>query len=122
MIIVFHMPTLRAVNVLEDEQVIDVPGRPHVIHVPGHTPGEVAYYLPDRNLLFSGDTLVTRDLMTGRDGGPQLPHRVLNQNDADANRSIDRLAELGQLTFLPGHGMPWNGEMRQAVEEARSAN
>ena len=104
---------------VEDGQVLDVPGRPHVIHVPGHTPGEVAFHLPDRGVLFSGDTLVTRNLYTGTLGQPQLPGRLLNADDADARRSLDRLQEIGHVTMLPGHGTPWEGTMAEAVDSAR---
>jgi glyoxylase-like metal-dependent hydrolase (beta-lactamase superfamily II) len=90
-----------------------------VIHTPGHTPGEVVFHLPARKVLISGDTLVTQNLMTGKHGGPQLPHRLLNGNDGQSRRSLERLKELGSLTMLPGHGRHWNGSMTEAVEIAR---
>ena len=55
--------------------------RPHVLHLPGHSPGEVAYYLPESSLLLSGDTLVTRNLFTGAHGAPQLTPVALNHDD-----------------------------------------
>ncbi len=106
---------------IEDGQVLDVPGRPHVLHAPGHTPGEVAFYLPEPGVLFSGDTLVTRDLYSGALGGPQLPHRLLNADDTAARRSLDRLREIGHVRLLAGHGNPWEGTMEEAVDLARSA-
>jgi hypothetical protein len=43
----------------------------------------------------------------------------LNQDDKQAHRSMDRLSELGSVTVLPGHGKPWKGSMKEAVEGAR---
>lgn len=104
-----------------DNAVLDVPGHPQVLHTPGHTAGEVAFLLADRNVLISGDTLVTRNLLTGELGRPQLPSPILNSNDKQANRSLDRLRELGQVTLLAGHGTPWRGNMAEAVAGARQS-
>lgn len=38
---------------------LDLLGQPVPIPVPGHTAGHCAYLLPDRGLLFSGDTIVS---------------------------------------------------------------
>ncbi|MBI3885744.1 MAG: MBL fold metallo-hydrolase [Opitutae bacterium] len=103
-----------------DGQVLDVPGHPVVLHAPGHTPGEIALHLPQRGVLLSGDVLITRDLVTGKNGAPQLAHRSLNRDTQLARRSLDRLRELGRVTMLPGHGRPWTGEMREAIELARA--
>ena len=117
---VFRGTRIRAADTFRDGDRLDIPGRPHVLHVPGHTPGEVAFMLPDRDVLISGDTLITRNLMTGEEGGPQVPHRLLNDNDAQTRRSLDRFVELGVLTMLPGHGRPWHGDIAEAVDHARS--
>ena len=45
-----------------DEEVLDVPGRPRVIHTPGHTAGNAALSLADREVLIVGDTLATLSL------------------------------------------------------------
>lgn len=34
---------------LEDDMILDVPGRPPVVAVPGHTPGSVGFHLPARS-------------------------------------------------------------------------
>lgn len=116
---VFTMPSLSTAEAMKDGEILDVPGRPHVVHVPGHTPGEVALFLPERGVLLSGDTMVTLDLFSGRAGGPQLPHRLLNGDDLAARRSLDRLRELGRVTMLPGHGPAWTGLAAEAIELAR---
>lgn len=38
-----------------DGATVDVPGRPRVLHVPGHTDGSAALLLEDRGILFTGD-------------------------------------------------------------------
>ncbi len=106
---------------LVDSAVVPVPGRPRVVHVPGHTPGEVCLLLEDRGVLLSGDTVVTENMLTGRPGGPQFPHVHLNGKDPVALRSADKLADLGHVRLLPGHGRPWEGEMREAIAMAHEA-
>ncbi len=104
---------------LEDGQELDLPGRPRVIHVPGHTPGEVAFALPTRGVVLTGDTLVTEDLRSGVAGPPQFPHITLNGQDRQARRSVDKLREIGRATLLPGHGKPWTGTLADAIDGAR---
>ena len=70
---------------------LDVPGRPRVIHVPGHTPGMSAVYAEDRRALMTGDALVTRNPLTGR-RGPQIMPSGLNRDSQQALRSLDVLA------------------------------
>jgi len=116
---VFGTPRVRNPMPMDDGQTLDVPGRPQVIHTPGHTPGEVSLLFADRGLLISGDTLVTRDLYSGATGHPQVTHPLLSHDYAEAFRSLDRLAGLGRLRMLPGHGTPWDGDLRDAVALAK---
>ena len=44
---------------------LDVPGRPRVIPTPGHSPGHVAFHLPDRGVLIAGDALCAYNPLTG---------------------------------------------------------
>ncbi|MEK7315070.1 MAG: MBL fold metallo-hydrolase [Candidatus Eisenbacteria bacterium] len=117
---VFTMPTITQARTFRDGDVLDVPGRPHVIHTPGHTDGEVALHMPEPEVLISGDTLVTRDLMSGEAGPPQITHHLLNADDRAALRSLDRIRDLGRVTMLPGHGRPWTGDMAEAVSGAEA--
>lgn len=103
-----------------DGEVLDVPGRPTVIHTPGHTAGEVSLYLTKQQVLISGDTLVTRNLYTGWAGTPQLTNPALNDDYAQARRSLARLKDLGRVKMLPGHGRPWEGEITEAIDLALS--
>ncbi|MBQ1192852.1 MAG: MBL fold metallo-hydrolase [Lachnospiraceae bacterium] len=56
---VYGVPmTIFADVFLKDNEVINLIGMDfNVIHTPGHTIGSCCYYLPEYNLIFSGDTL-----------------------------------------------------------------
>lgn len=98
---------------------LDVPGRPVPVHTPGHTAGHCALHLPDRGVVFSGDALVTRDVLTGAKG-PRLSPDPFNDDSEEAARSLDRIRELEADVLLPGHGEPYRGGPAKAVEIARS--
>jgi glyoxylase-like metal-dependent hydrolase (beta-lactamase superfamily II) len=71
-----------------------------VLHAPGHTPGELAFYEPARKILFTGDSVVERK------GALTLPGKKYAANLDQAVRSLDRLRTLEIETLLPGHGVP----------------
>jgi glyoxylase-like metal-dependent hydrolase (beta-lactamase superfamily II) len=115
---VFSLPHLTKVQTVEDGKTLDIPGKPRILHTPGHTNGEIALLLEDRNVLISGDTIVTRNLLTGATGNPQLTNPILTNNYKQATRSLDLLRELGHVTMLAGHGSAWTGDMGTAVTMA----
>ena len=55
---------------------LDVPGRPRIVPTPGHSPGHVAFHLPDRGVLIGGDALCTYNPLTGKRGPQLMPKRV----------------------------------------------
>jgi len=71
--------------------------RLRVIHVPGHTPGHVAFFHADARLAIVGDVLFAGSI--GRTDFPRGDHATLI-------RSIrQKLFPLGDdITFVPGHG------------------
>jgi glyoxylase-like metal-dependent hydrolase (beta-lactamase superfamily II) len=111
---------IAAVSEFADGEIVQVPGSPRVIHAPGHTAGTCALHLQDRDILFSADALVTIELLTGQQR-PTLPADFVNENSAAAFESLARLERLDASTVLPGHGEPWRGGVKQAVELARAA-
>lgn len=113
------VPAVTSVDTFEDGAELDVPGRPTVIHVPGHTEGEVVFYLSDRDALLCGDALATADLETWRGHRPQLLPAWVNADHDRARQSLGRLEELGDVILLPGHGDPWSGDMAEAVRIAQ---
>lgn len=83
---------------LKDEQVVELAGFSiRVMHTPGHTVGGVCYYIPDQNILFSGDTLFQESV--GRTDFPK-------GSAADLVRSIrEKLMPLpDDVEVYTGHG------------------
>lgn len=106
------------VTTFADGQTLDVPGRPHVVHAPGHSRGSCAFHLADRGVLLTGDILCSRNPMTGRDG-PQIMPGSFTRDIGQALESLGRIENLeaGVLGF--GHGNPWTEGAASAVARAR---
>lgn len=89
-----------------DGDVLEIPGRPAVLHCPGHTSGSVAYLLdrPEGRVLISGDTLVSdHELLAGPVQAQLLPPFFSHDHD-DLNRSFELLTSQHANVVLPGHG------------------
>ncbi len=108
------------VATFDDGEVLDVPGRPRVIHAPGHTPGSCVLWLEGRRAVCAGDVLATWNPLTGRQG-PQIMPAALNRDSREALASLARLEGVAADVLLPGHGEPWRGGLAEAVERARRA-
>jgi glyoxylase-like metal-dependent hydrolase (beta-lactamase superfamily II) len=109
---------IREIRRFGDEGSLDVPGSPVVLFTPGHTLGHVALHLPERDVVISGDALVTHDPYTDT-RGPRIVARGATADTERALASLERLAGTGVRTLLPGHGEPWTGGAERAVQEAR---
>jgi glyoxylase-like metal-dependent hydrolase (beta-lactamase superfamily II) len=103
-----------------DGPLKDVPGRPRVVTLPGHTPGSVGYLFADRGLLFTGDALVTYDGITGYHG-PTVVSRAFTHDSRAALASLTALDTINAGLLLPGHGEPFTGAPADAAAQARSA-
>lgn len=117
------LPRLRSVAVSrqvtggETLPVLSGDGGLQVIETPGHTLGQIAFYLPGRRLLFAGDTY-----RHTRRGEVALPFKMFNR---DTDRALMSLASLGAYSIdasLPGHGTPMvrhaAGPLGRAVAQA----
>ncbi|MEK6276792.1 MAG: MBL fold metallo-hydrolase [Actinomycetota bacterium] len=113
-------PQIEKTTPLVEGATLQVPGRPHVIETPGHTPGHVAFHFPEHGAVFAGDALCTWNPMTG-DRGPQLMPRSLNVSTATARESLAKIERLDAPLVLPGHGEPWTEGAAAAVEHVRDA-
>lgn len=102
----------------EDGQVLDVPGAPRIIHVPGHTPGSVAVHVPAVDALFMGDAMTTRNVLTGVTGPKPAPFTL---EPGQALASLDRIQAVDATWVLPGHGPAWDGGAAEAVRLIREA-
>lgn len=72
-----------------------------VLHTPGHSPGSVSLYWPDRKALFTGDLIFKEGI-----GRTDLP----GGNGEQLKKSIRRLAGLDIEWVLPGHGEIVSGD------------
>ena len=106
------------VDTFTDGEQIDLPGNLTAIHTPGHTEGHVMFHCPDRGILFSGDGVITMDLI-GKAKGPQMIEKRFNLDSTQALASLDRIVDLEAELLLPGHGEPWKGQPAAAVALAR---
>jgi glyoxylase-like metal-dependent hydrolase (beta-lactamase superfamily II) len=103
---------------ITDDDELDVPGRPRVIHTPGHTPGHCSLRFERHSALFVGDLLCTWHPILGR-RGPQIMPSAFNVSSAQALESLGRIKQLSADTVLPGHGEPWTDGPAEAVALAR---
>jgi glyoxylase-like metal-dependent hydrolase (beta-lactamase superfamily II) len=101
-----------------DGEVLDVPGRPRVLHTPGHTKGHSALLLEDRGVLIVGDALCTWNPLTGA-RTPQLMPRPFNEDNDACLSSLEAIAGADAGVLFPGHGDPWHGSPAKAAERAR---
>jgi glyoxylase-like metal-dependent hydrolase (beta-lactamase superfamily II) len=102
-------------NALDDGDVVATLGGLHVIHVPGHTPGSIVFYQPERQLLFCGDVLFNGNPFTGR-GDLQMPPRFFSMDPDQAKASVRKLADLSVEVICFGHGAPLREDAQAALK------
>ncbi len=91
---------LRVDETLKDGDTIDAAGGLIAYHTPGHTPGHVSYYQPERKLLFSGDLFFVmgeRVVLTPSDYTLHRPTALI---------SARRMNQLSVDSLLSYHGGP----------------
>jgi hydroxyacylglutathione hydrolase len=93
----FVIPPLKADAQVTDNQRLQIGSlEAQVIHTPGHSPGHVAYYLPQEKVLVGGDLIIGGSV--GRTDLPDSKH-------ADLEASVRRVMALpGETKLLGGHG------------------
>jgi glyoxylase-like metal-dependent hydrolase (beta-lactamase superfamily II) len=102
---VWNLPVARMLN--EGEAVAGM----DVIHVPGHTPGMIAFHhRPDRAII-CGDTFMN---LGGKLSGP---FAMASPDMAAARRSMQKLAALDFDTLLPSHDPSERGIPAEAVRQ-----
>lgn len=101
---------------LFNDDAIDTLGGLKVIHVPGHTPGSIALYQPERRIMFFGDVArnkKTRGLVIG------VPEKF----NFDTGRTIKDYQKLLKYPIdyaLFGHGEPILENTKQLLIAART--
>jgi glyoxylase-like metal-dependent hydrolase (beta-lactamase superfamily II) len=77
----------------------DAIGPLHVLHTPGHSPGHLAFYWPERKVLIAGDAIATWPDLTA--GWP-----AFNLNLTQHQESLRHMAKLEAEIVGVGHGEP----------------
>ena len=112
----FRTRRLTTLSTFDPGATLDVPGALRVIHVPGHTPGSVAFHAPAHEALFVGDALATDAVISDR-RGPQICPLTADPDEALA--SLSNIEAIEARWLLPGHGDPWVDGVAAAVAAAR---
>jgi len=99
-------------RVVGDGELLPLAGGLRVIHVKGHTAGNVCYVHEPTGSLFLGDSLMAR----GDEW--ELPQAAFNESGDDALHSLARLRDLPITACYAGHGDPVTTD---AAERLRGA-
>jgi glyoxylase-like metal-dependent hydrolase (beta-lactamase superfamily II) len=87
---------LRADRLLRDGELLRVDGTVlHVLHTPGHAPGHLCLWDPQRQFLFAGDMVA------------EIGTIIVDPDDGDMGvylQQLERLAQLEPASALPSHG------------------
>jgi glyoxylase-like metal-dependent hydrolase (beta-lactamase superfamily II) len=113
-----RVPPIGEVDAVSDGDVLDLPGAPRILGMPGHSPGSIAIVAPSVRAVFVGDELTTRNVLTGA-MGPQ-PARFAD-DQAASSASLERLAALDVDWVIPGHGAPWHDGTAALIAAYRAA-
>lgn len=96
---------------MADSDLIDLGGISlQTIHTPGHTPGHLAFFIPEHDLLFTGDIDLTSF-------GPFYGHDFADVNDFLS--SIEKLKQAGATRVVSGHAGPFNGNLAKRFDKYR---
>lgn len=99
---------------------VDVPGRPRMRLVAGHTSGHAVVEFGDEGVLVVGDAIATRH-RTSPLQGPQLLASMFQHDAARARETAGDLGSSAARIVLPGHGEAWIGPARAAARAALDA-
>ena len=96
-------PPLPGTFPLENGELIETAlGPMEVLHTPGHSPGHVCFYLRERGVLLSGDTVL--------DGiFPNVGVADGHDCFGEFLATLDLLQTLPDPRILPSHGLPFSG-------------
>lgn len=108
-----YSPKAIQFNFLEEGDVLEFGNyRLEVLHTPGHTPGHLCLYDPDKKILFSGDHILF-------DITPNITHwETLDDALGVYLQSLDKIYALEVEKTLPGH-RNFCGDHRKRIEELK---
>jgi glyoxylase-like metal-dependent hydrolase (beta-lactamase superfamily II) len=92
-----RVPVDRVVN--GDDEIPEVMSGLRVIPTPGHAPGHISFWQPDRRILFLGDVIM-------RFPNVRLPFAAATPDMAENKRSLRRVCAFDVDILCLGHGTP----------------
>jgi glyoxylase-like metal-dependent hydrolase (beta-lactamase superfamily II) len=78
-----------------------------VVHLPGHTPGQIG--------LLRQEVLLAADALRVGPKGPWVPPALVNHDTQEARRTVGKIARLGAQHIYVGHGSPTTLEAVRAL-------
>ena len=103
---------MKADQTLADGDVLaDVFAGLQAVSTPGHAPGHMAYWQPERRILFCGDAIFNAPRKA------RLPYKILTVDMAENIRSIAKLAALEPEVICFGHGKPVTQNAAQFLKD-----
>jgi glyoxylase-like metal-dependent hydrolase (beta-lactamase superfamily II) len=95
-----------------------------VLHLPGHTPGQVGLWRQSDRLAIISDTVFVWNpfSIAGLPGQVRLPPPAIRPDDAAARASLRRIAALDPATVWLGHYGPITGDVRSQLERAAAGD
>lgn len=94
-----YLPVCTLDHLVVDGDELPFFGGVRAISSPGHTKEQMAYWQPEKRVLFCGDTII-------RFPHTRPPFKIFTQNPLENARSIMKLNRLSPAVLLPGHGRP----------------
>jgi hydroxyacylglutathione hydrolase len=88
------------------------------VHLPGHSPGQIALLRERDGVALTTDVFYTLDVRTGLKAPPAPAHPAFQQDLEQARASIRRLAELAPSAAWPGHAEPVTGDVATQLRAA----
>ena len=95
---------------LEDGDKLPWPEEVRVIHTPGHTPGSICLFLPQRGLLIPGDAMQYRFRRLS------LPANLVTLDPALARESLAKLSDLDIRTIGFSHFAPLRSDASEELK------
>jgi glyoxylase-like metal-dependent hydrolase (beta-lactamase superfamily II) len=95
-------------QVQDGELLPEIMGGLQVVATPGHAPGHLAFWQPERRLLFCGDVIFRLPNL-------RLPFAFFTVDMDENKRSIKRVAEMDPAIVCFGHGGPLTKDTARAI-------
>lgn len=92
---------LGAVRTMRDGDVLDLPGAPEILGMPGHSAGSVAIRIPAVDAIFVGDAVTTRHVLNG---STDLQLGPFSDDPELTPVSLEHLRGLPERRIVVGHG------------------